>query len=45
MEIHIKGAKKSQLMLQDTFTICLKKKKKISLSLNHRGTCKGIAEV
>lgn len=32
MEIHIKGAKKSQLMLQDTFTILLKKKKK-SLSL------------
>lgn len=47
MEIHIKGAKKSQLMLQDTFTICLKKKKSLSLSLsqNHRGTCKGIAEV
>lgn len=33
MEIHIKGAKKSQLMLQDTFTICLKKKK-IYLSLS-----------
>lgn len=25
MEIHVKGAKKSQLMLQDTFTICKKK--------------------
>lgn len=33
MEIHIKGAKKSQLMLQDTFTICLKKKN-LSLSLS-----------
>lgn len=37
MEIHVKGAKKLQLMLQDTFKICKKK--------NHSGACKCIAEV